>query len=309
MGLHWASQQEIDDFPINYPSCTEIIGDLIIQEESPGTILNLYKLSQLTSVKGDLIIGYSSKGNTVLNSLEGLENMTSVGGSLFSYDPNDKLVNPTRGNNYTLFGEDLTYTIRFQNTGNDYARDVVIRDTLDAKLDASTFKLLSSSHPAQLALSLEADQYLTFSFEDIFLPDSTFDFGGSQGYITYLISPKDGLSEKTEINNTASISFDSNPPIVTNTTQNILVNELAAVHEIANIKLHIFPNPVFDRVYIQAPQVLSGQIQLADYTGKLLSQQSFEGNTELDLSLLKTGIYLLTIQTGEGSATEKIVKF
>ena len=228
---------------------------------------------------------------------------------LCSYDPNDKLVNPARDNNFTLFDEDLIYTIRFQNTGNDFAYDVVIRDTLDENLDASTFKFLSSSHSDHLLTSLEADRYLTFNFKDIFLPDSTFDLKGSQGYLSYMISPKAGLSEKTEIHNTASIYFDRNPPIVTNTTQSIMVSELTAIHQIADLKLHIFPNPVFDRLYIQAPQVLSGQIQLADYTGKLLSWQSFEGNTELNLSLLQTGIYLLTIQTEEESVTEKIVKF
>ena len=40
-----------------------------------------------------------------------------------SYDPNDKLVNPARSGNYTLFEEALIYTIRFQNTGNDVAFD------------------------------------------------------------------------------------------------------------------------------------------------------------------------------------------
>jgi len=45
-----------------------------------------------------------------------------------SYDPNDKLVNPAREGDYALFDEDLIYTVRFQNTGNDVAYDVVILD-------------------------------------------------------------------------------------------------------------------------------------------------------------------------------------
>lgn len=76
-----------------------------------------------------------------------------------SYDPNDKLVNPKRLCDYTLFEDTLVYTIRFQNTGNDFARDVVIRDTLDANLDLNTFTLLGSSHPEVLSTSLKDFDY------------------------------------------------------------------------------------------------------------------------------------------------------
>ncbi len=149
-------------------------------------------------------------------------------GNLFrcSYDPNDKQVNPQRAGDYTLFDEELIYTIRFQNTGNDVAYDVVIRDTLDDLLEPTTFRLLSTSHPDFLQSSLLADRYLSFEFKNIFLPDSTSDLEGSQGYITYRIEGREGLAEESEIHNTASIYFDQNPPIVTNTTRNLMVSEL-----------------------------------------------------------------------------------
>ncbi len=141
-----------------------------------------------------------------------------------SYDPNDKLINPSRMNGYTLFEEDLIYTIRFQNTGNAEAYDVVIRDTLDANLDPTTFQVISSSHEEVLSTFMEENQYLTFEFRNIFLPDSTSDFEGSQGYVNYRIKTKDGLPEMTEINNTAGIYFDLNPPIITNTTENRMLS-------------------------------------------------------------------------------------
>ncbi len=141
-----------------------------------------------------------------------------------SYDPNDKLVNPNRMNGYTLFEEDLIYTIRFQNTGNAEAYDVVIRDTLDANLDPTTFQVISSSHEEVLSTFMEENQYLTFEFRNIFLPDSTSDFEGSQGYVNYRIKTKEGLPEMTEINNTAGIYFDLNPPIITNTTENRMLS-------------------------------------------------------------------------------------
>jgi uncharacterized repeat protein (TIGR01451 family) len=71
-------------------------------------------------------------------------NLTQCFNIVNSYDPNDKSVYPTQiqpgVNNW------LTYNINFQNTGNADAIDIFITDTLDTKLDWSTFELLSYSH-------------------------------------------------------------------------------------------------------------------------------------------------------------------
>ena len=191
-----------------------------------------------------------------------------------SFDPNDKLVNPSRNNNLTLFEEDLVYTIRFQNTGNDAAYDIVIRDTLDGNLNPTSFKVLSTSHPISLLTSMEDDQYLTFNFENIYLPDSTADFDGSQGYVSYKISPKMGLMEETVIENTASIYFDFNPPIVTNTTENVMVSELpTSVHYIGgqkDMKIEIFPNPIFDHLFIKKEKPDLLEYQIIDVNGRLV---------------------------------------
>ncbi len=139
------------------------------------------------------------------------------------YDPNDKLVNPIYPLNYALVAEPLIYTIRFQNIGNVEACDIVIRDTLDPNLDPSTFRVITSSHDEVLSTELKDDQYLSFNFTDIFLPDSTTNFEGSQGFVMYSIQAYDNIVEGTEINNTAGIYFDFNPPIITNTTENKMV--------------------------------------------------------------------------------------
>ena len=140
-----------------------------------------------------------------------------------AYDPNDKLVNPIYPFNYALIGEPLTYTVRFQNTGNAEAYDVVIRDTLDPNLNPSTFRVIASSHDEVLSTELKDDQFLSFNFIDIFLPDSTTNFEGSQGFVMYSIQAFDGIPETTEITNTAGIYFDFNPPVITNTTENTMV--------------------------------------------------------------------------------------
>jgi uncharacterized repeat protein (TIGR01451 family) len=140
-----------------------------------------------------------------------------------SYDPNDKLVQPSHPGGYALLAEDLIYTIRFQNTGNTEAYNVLIRDTLSEYLDPNTFRMIASSHEAVLSTSMTDERYLDFFFENIFLPDSTSNFEGSQGYVQYSIRPYEGLEELTEVDNRAGIYFDNNPPVITNTTENVLV--------------------------------------------------------------------------------------
>lgn len=236
-----------------------------------------------------------------------------------AYDPNDKLVSPSRQIevsepfslvNYTTFDEDLFYTIRFQNTGNDAAYDIVIRDTLDANLDASTFKIVSSSHPEVLNVSIEEEQNITFEFKDIFLPDSTTNFDASNGYVSYMIRTKEGLAEETPIQNTASIFFDFNPPIVTNTTENLMVSQLpttSSVNENHQLDIQVFPNPTDGKVYLSGVDFQEAIISVHDLTGRLILVEK-SGANELVLPKTVSGMLFLTIETEEGTAVERIFK-
>lgn len=142
------------------------------------------------------------------------------------YDPNDKQVLPEGIGtaHYTLMDEALTYTIRFQNTGNDTAFTVVVRDTLADDVDANSFELISSSH--LVATTRYNNGLVTFTFNNINLPDSSTNQIGSNGYVSYRVKVKTGLANNTPINNTAYIYFDQNDAIVTNTTLNTMVYEL-----------------------------------------------------------------------------------
>ncbi|MEM8909927.1 MAG: hypothetical protein AAGD05_18910, partial [Bacteroidota bacterium] len=202
-----------------------------------------------------------------------------------SFDPNDKLVHPAREGNYTLFDETLVYTVRFQNTGNAEAYDVVIRDTLDAFLEANSFRVIGTSHPDILQTTLQEGGYLTFNFPNIFLPDSTSDLEGSQGYITYLIRGQEGLEEMTPIENTASIYFDTNPAVVTNTTENIMVSVIPTVstEEVATLQaqIQLLPNPNNGLVTLDGLNLAGAQIRIIDLAGQLLHQQVLDAQQTL----------------------------
>jgi hypothetical protein len=140
-----------------------------------------------------------------------------------AYDPNDKTVEPA---GFGVPGyihvstEWLEYTVRFQNTGNDTAMQVVITDQLDADLDWQSLQPLAQSHP--LSIGVDQNGLATFTFANIHLPDSTTNELASHGFIRYRVHLDAGLDTGTVITNTASIYFDQNPAVVTNTTLNTL---------------------------------------------------------------------------------------
>jgi hypothetical protein len=72
------TQQQIDDFPANYPGCTAVSGNIRIQDNFTDPITNLDSLQQLISIGGDLLIN----NNWYLVSLAGLRNLQTVGGNL-----------------------------------------------------------------------------------------------------------------------------------------------------------------------------------------------------------------------------------
>jgi hypothetical protein len=77
-GITFNTQAQIDNFQVNYPGCTEIEGDVIIDGWNGSNITDLNGLSVLISISGNLSILYIE----TITSLTGLDNLTSIGGSL-----------------------------------------------------------------------------------------------------------------------------------------------------------------------------------------------------------------------------------
>ena len=139
-----------------------------------------------------------------------------------SYDPNDKKVYPvgicTSG--YINNGELLTYTVRFQNTGNAPALDVYVLDSLDADLDLNTVRVIGNSHT--LITEVLPGNVLKFRFDNINLVDSTINEAESHGYVVFEVMPNASLTIGTTITNNVGIYFDFNVPVYTNTVLNTI---------------------------------------------------------------------------------------
>mgnify|MGYP002624599627 CR=1 FL=1 len=237
-----------------------------------------------------------------------------------SFDPNDKLTLPNRNGdeNYTLFGEELEYTIRFQNTGNDVAFDVVIKDQLDQNLDWSTFRPISGSHEFATHF-YEETGVIEFIFENIFLPPSNMDEAGSQGYVKFTIKAKTDLAENTLVENDAAIYFDLNPPIYTNTVQNTMVYELPVINQTANekpgLEINIFPNP-FDQTFTIRIEGDGSRhdyhFRLRDSMGRLVQTGQWKNQSvhQVQTHNLSAGLYFIEImeKSGQGIFSGKLVK-
>ncbi|HEX8358231.1 MAG TPA: T9SS type A sorting domain-containing protein, partial [Segetibacter sp.] len=146
-----------------------------------------------------------------------------------SYDPNDKTENHAGSVKVAQVqqGEDLQYTIRFQNTGTDTAFNVFIRDTLSNKVDWNTLKIISSSHNFQLTVN-EGNK-CSWAFKNINLVDSNKNELLSHGYIVYSVEAKTSLVAGETIDNTAHIYFDYNLPVQTNTERTTVENRALPV--------------------------------------------------------------------------------
>lgn len=145
---------------------------------------------------------------------------------LCAYDPNDKQVLP-RGNGplgvVDIATPHFDYTIRFQNTGNAPAVDVVLRDVLSDLLVNTTIEVLGYSHePTRIGIGPDGE--LEVAFLGINLPDSASSNEGSQGFFSFRVRVPAGTPSGTQVVNSAAIYFDLNAPVITNTVVNTLID-------------------------------------------------------------------------------------
>jgi uncharacterized repeat protein (TIGR01451 family) len=212
--------------------------------------------------------------STTVNEIDTTNNyLTRCFSIVNSFDPNDKSVEPTLIqpgiNNW------LTYNINFQNTGNAEAIDIFITDTLDSKLDWSTFELLSYSHFP--LVQLYNTGIIKFNYPKIYLPDSTNNEPESHGYVQFKIKSKNTLLPGDVINNKANIYFDFNPPIITNTAT------ATACPVLSNLSASICNNDTYD---------FNGQIisSTGIYRDTFPSQSGCDSIVVLNLSVIPTQV-------------------
>lgn len=292
-------------FVSSQPTATSVSGDTIawyLTNLQPYTINYIHPT--LTFPAAGQLFSFTSIVNSVdqNGNVQNADTLNRFGTISCSFDPNDKSVIPAGIDSlhYTLMSETLNYTIRFQNTGNDTAFVVVVRDTLDEDLDLNTFETIASSHLVKTELSL-LTRVAKFTFKNINLPDSNINEAKSHGFINYRIKPKSGLPTNTLVTNKADIYFDFNPPVITNETYNTLVYIIpteVAQCKLASINIKVVPNPFSNNAQIKYDNKLHQLHTLNIYSidGQLVEKlQSTDEKLEIHSAKMNSGLYLFEL--------------
>jgi len=249
-----------------------------------------------------------------ISSLNGdilLENNNSTATEMVinAYDPNDKVESHGEKILYSSFSsaDYLYYTIRFENTGNASAINVLVNDLLDEQLDENSIQMVRSSHAYVLD---RVGRNLTWRFNDIQLPPSVADTEIGKGFISFKVKPKPGFAIGTIIPNAASIYFDFNPAIVTNTFLTKFVSTLGT-NSPDSVAFSVYPNPAHNQVAVRLGNTSASieNIKVYDYMGKLVWQQTGASPTEtVEVQQLTPGIYLIEVTTNlQQKAMQKLV--
>jgi uncharacterized repeat protein (TIGR01451 family) len=231
-----------------------------------------------------------------------------------SYDPNDKRVvgeNPAQQGYVTtdLINPDtrLTYMIRFQNTGNDTAYTVTLRDLIDPRLDPATIQMGASSNPYRWFVT---NDLLLVEFNDIYLPDSATNPLGSIGWVRFSARQRPGNLPGDVIRNQCNIYFDNNSPITTNQTENIIRTPTVGVYHPLKQVVSIFPNPGQERLKLEWVAESPADFELVNVVGQVvLRQRVSENRAEIATNDLQPGIYFWRMQRdGQTLASGKWVR-
>jgi uncharacterized repeat protein (TIGR01451 family) len=316
----------IDDPLLSYVSATippdQLIGDTLIWNFSnltnqsfwnwySNSLGSVHVMTSLNAAIGDTVcvtlivipvMGDENPANNTVTTCWAVRN---------SWDPNEKEVSPrgvtSHGN--VLPNTEFTYTIHFQNMGNDTAYNIFILDTLDADINISTYHPVASSHP------MEADiltgRILRFTFNNIMLADSSTNEPLSHGWVTYKVTAGSGLLDGTEITNSAGIYFDFNPAVMTNTTLNTIESGVG-ISDVPSgnaMQLIVYPNPAKSGLHFQSGiELKNAELKVVNHMGQIMKTLTgINGNTgNINCSELSNGLYILVMKSDN---TQTAVKF
>lgn len=216
-----------------------------------------------------------------------------------SYDPNNMICLEGDTVPVSSIGEYLHYITNFENTGTDYAENVVVKIEFDdMNFDLNSLQLMDSSDPVYARITGNKVEYI---FEGIYLGI------GGHGNILLKIRTNFGLSAGDMVANNADIYFDYNHPVVTDMAST-LFQSLQTPGYIRDASVVVYPNPSSGMVNVKSASSVT-KVELFDTHGRLL-QMKIGGMADgsLDMSSRAKGIYFLRITTSDGIHIEKLIR-
>lgn len=221
-----------------------------------------------------------------------------------AYDPNDITCLQGEEVSPDYIGEYLHYLIRFENTGNFTAENVVIEYFVnEEQYDLNTLQILNASHDMYARIN---NNRVEFIFENIQLEPSD-ESGGGHGGIIIKMKTINNLNIGDLVAKQANIYFDYNFPIETNEAETTFVTLSAGTNLIPD-SFSVYPNPINDVLNIKTNSDME-KVELYDIQGRLLQthiNKTLETTINMDRYL--TGTYFIKIYTSAGVGVQKVMK-
>jgi hypothetical protein len=278
-GITFSTQEEIDNFQINYPGCTEIEGDVIIGNLYGSNISNLNGLSSLILIGGYLTIIH----NDELSSFQGLNNLTSAKSLII--DENNILTSLSGLNNLSSLNEALGIY------GNLMLNDLSALSNLNQSIEF--IEIINNDNLTNLSglenintsslIELEIFGNLLLSECDI---QNICDYIYNPGGVVLFFNNSSGCNNPEEVQQACLNSINENT---------------------TNDEITIFPNPATSFITIHIKEVIA--IEEAIIYNHL-GQKALEAmpvNNTVDVSGLKPGIYFIEVATKEWRGRTKLI--
>ena len=222
-----------------------------------------------------------------------------------SLDPNDKTCLEGATIPPSSVGKYIHYMIRFENNGTANAQNIVVKDIIDTtKFDINSLVPINGS--SAFTTRITNTNQVEFIFQNINLP---FDDANNDGYIAFKIKTMPSLVIGDTFSNTASIYFDYNAPIITNTSTTT-VSALATQDFVFTNYLNIYPNPAKETLHIETKTKIEiTSINIYNTLGQLiLTIPNAQKLSTIDVSSLKTGNYFIKVNSDKGTSNTKFFK-
>ncbi len=221
-----------------------------------------------------------------------------------SFDPNDKTCLEGTVISPAMVGQYVHYVIRFENTGTFPAQNIVVKDLIDlSKFDISSLVPLSGSHEFETRVKVNKVEFI---FENIMLP---FDDATNDGYVAFKIKTLPTLVLGDSFENSASIYFDYNFPIITDPAVTTIQSLRIPDFEFSKY-FTLYPNPASNVLNLKAnSDIAVKSLEIYNVLGMLvLKIPNASTISAIDISQLKSGTYFLKINSETGSTNAKFVR-
>ncbi|MGL2965638.1 DUF7619 domain-containing protein [Flavobacterium sp. XGLA_31] len=266
-------------------------------------VMNVNSPMETPAVNGDDILNYVASVTGATDETPNNNSATLNQTVMNSFDPNDKTCIEGTTISPSIVGDYVHYMIRFENTGTANAENIVVKDVIDTtKFVLSSLTPLSGS--ANFVTRITSNK-VEFIFENIQLP---FDDANNDGYVAFKIKTKSTLVPGDTFSNAATIYFDYNFPITTNTYTTTVYEPLGNPDFDFGSAFTLSPVPAKNELTIRSKQSLTiRSVSIYNMLGQLMEVHTNPSET-LDVSNLKTGSYLIKVISDKGTSSAKFIK-